>query len=305
MRKFATIIGLFTASIMLAGLIGCGALNPIESNISISVDPIGSIQAGQNKAVTGTITSDTIISKVEYTIEDKDGNAVTTGITTQAQTINTKSSINLKDDATLVIQTTSAAVAGDYKLVITVTSGAAEQTQKVDFSVTGGSTGGLTTDTVTLGNTQNTTAGTIDLDNGSTFKATEVTSSNVGDIDLCYANGSGADRFYVPEAAKFGTTDNKTIKTTAAGFTFTNDWPTSGYSATVRINTITAAQFDATTSQTAAAALWSASNAVVFAPVNAVGDCFLVKTSKDAYVLIKVLSLTAGITGTVEFKYAK
>jgi hypothetical protein len=301
MKKFLALVSVVG---MVAMWSGCGLNDPVSAP-TISIDPIGSIAITSNdvsKTVTGKIEADTAIDLITAVVTTSAGATVpSTQINVTTPQGNGATSQNLTSSNGIVLVVKPAAVAGDYKLKVTVKAGV-EGSGTFDFTLTGVGND-LVLDTAELGNTQNTTAGTIDLDNGSLYKADEVSSSNVGSIDICYANGSSTDRFYVAKAAKYGTTDEKTIKSSPAGFAFTNDWPETGYSETVRINTITSAQYDATTTKAAAEALWSASNALVYAPVTD-GATFLVKTSSGAYVLMKVLSYTAGITGTVQFKYA-
>lgn len=306
MRKLFAMV---CAGAVFAFMSGCGVNNPSTTKVNITIEEIGAVVVGgASGAVKGSIEADSIITNVTMIIKDNTGATLSNVTANFTSGYSGKESADLESDMATTIKAVAGASGGTDTLVITASAGSVSTSSSKAFTVTGGTASDLTLDTAKLGNTQNATAGTIDLDNGTTYTHSDVTASNVGNIDLCFAystSGGGVDRFYVPKAAKYGTEDNKTIKTTAAGFAFTSSWPSTGYSETVRINTITSAQYDATTTKTAAAALWNAGNALVYAPVAATGDAFLVKTSAGATVLIKVLAYTAGTSGTVEFKYAK
>lgn len=300
------LLALLSVAGMVAMWSGCGLTDPSPTSVSITIESIGAVVVGGAAGqVTGKIEADSALTNVEMTVLNSSDVDVKANFTVSFTSgYSDKKTADLKTDMSTTVAAKAGTAAGTYKLKITAESGGISSSSTKEFAVTGGNTSDLVLDTATLGNTQNTTAGTIDLDNGSLYKADEITASNVGSIDICYANGSSTDRFYVAKAAKYGTTDDKTIKTSPAGFAFTSSWPETGYANDVRINTITSAQYDATTTKAAAAALWSASNALVYAPVTD-GAAFLVKTSSGAYVLMKVLAYTAGITGTVQFKYAQ
>lgn len=304
------LIALLSAAGLVGMMSGCGLFGPASpTSVTITIESISDVTLPSgNGVVKGTIEADSTLTNISMVIKNSSGTVVSTLTATFDNAYADMEKVDLAADLNTKIVPQAGATAASYTLEITAESGDITGTQSKTFTVSGGNTSDLMLDTATLGNTANSLAGTIDLDNGSTYTTENVSASNVGSIDLCYAystSGGGQDRLYVPKAARYGTSDNKTINSTAAGFNFTSTWPTSGYSETVRINPITGAQFDATTTKAAAQALWSTSNELVYAPVSAVGDAFLVRTSSGAYVLIRVLAYSAGTTGTVEFKYAK
>lgn len=302
MKKLLSLLGV---GVLVAMWSGCGVTDP-ASSVTITIDGIGAVAIGGGAGqVTGKIETDSVLTLVTMKVLSGSTDVTSKFTVSFTSAYQGKKSADLKTDMSTTITALSTATAATYTLSITAEAGSITSTSTKDFAVTGNGGTLLTEATATLGNTLNTEPGSIDLDNGSRYTTLEVTLSNAGSIDLCFANGSNIDRFYVPEAAKYGTTDNKTIKTTAAGFNFTDTWPLTGYASAVRINTITSAQYDATTTAQAAAALWDAGNALVFAPVTAVDNAYLVKTSSSAYVLVKVTALVAGTSGTVSFKYAK
>jgi hypothetical protein len=276
------------------------------TNITITIDAIAAIVAGSNGSseVSGEIDSDEDITGVTLKVLDASDVDVSTNFVIDyiSSGFTVKKKVDLKTDLAIKVKANAGTAAGIYKFQITAISGEYSTTSAREFTVTSGNS--LVEATALLGNTANSNAGSIDLDNGTTYDKTAA-ASQVGSIDICFANGSSIDRFYVPKAAKYGTVNDQTINTTAAGFNFTSSWPLTGYSETVRIVTITAAQYDAATTAAGLATLYNAGTPKVYVPVLAVNDACVVLTSSGTHVAIKVTALTAGTAGTVNFKYAK
>lgn len=106
----------------------------------VTVDSIGTIQAGQNKAISGKIQSYSTITSVSYTMVDS-AYVQASGISRTVNNVTGKSSIDLRSDAALTLIVSSSAKSGKYYLVIKIqTEAGASEPKYFPFVVINGTT---------------------------------------------------------------------------------------------------------------------------------------------------------------------
>ncbi|MBN1578303.1 MAG: hypothetical protein JW913_17210 [Chitinispirillaceae bacterium] len=281
---------ILTGSIIVTGFIGCGLLDATEeSTPEITINSIGSIDVGTFKNVTGKVTAGEAITSIAYTITDASDNDVST-ITVSGPSSSSEDKIEFKDNDAIKITVGNNAVAADYKLKITVTAGS---TVDATFNFTVSGSGGTAVETVTLdaGANQNSTLGSsIDLDGGDVWLSAQA-ANNVSKIDICYSHtSSGGDKVGSPYWAQ------------ESDYNYAKDWSNPPQTKIIKLS-MTSAEFDAVTTKEAIEAKWSGTEVISLAVVE--GDVFIVKTTEDAYALVRITDQVAGETGKITIKVAR
>ena len=133
---------ILAGSIVAAGFVGCGLLNPSETptcdfnDMSIASD----VTAGGGAVhVTGELKGSEDITDVSVSVLTSSG-ATASGFTTPYDAV-VKDKLDLEDDLDLKISAASSVTAGTYKLKITATVGGTEFSTEISFIVNAGSTG--------------------------------------------------------------------------------------------------------------------------------------------------------------------
>ena len=282
--------GLLSVAVAAAVMTGCG-LSPVGSP-TITIDPIPSISVPANGSnyvdVTGEIEADTVITAISYEILNS-YDLPASGITVTGPQPNGEEKMDF-DDSPIRITVDAGTLAGTYKLKISVTAGPSVDAT-FSFTVTGG-TGDINTATVTIGSYANPTIGSsIDLDSG-TVKLAAAAIQNGSGVDLVctYSTTYSAFRIFNPVYAR-----------DTSGITAFSGWVNPANTSFCKL---TGVNFNDFTTHAQIQAQYSAGSAVTSASC-AVNDIFVVRTDKDSYALIQILSFDQYTSGTAQIKWAK
>lgn len=291
MKKLFYIISVFSVSAGLILMSGCdlfGPEDPDEDAVTISIDAIGTIAAGDYKVVGGDVEANVVITALTASILNSDQTAYTgTAITIQKQAVSGEDKIDLSDDADLRIITTASAVSGTYYLKIEATAGTATASELAEFTVTGGVTVHLDTTEVTLGSWDNDTYGSsLDADEMVVYKVSQVTAAIQPEIDIWFSNqGGGGTWLMTPtRAAEQGhAPDGWTNKSTD-----------------IELMEVTGdADLASVETQDDIDAIWAANVVDAGDYVDVVeGDVVIVKTNNGVYRLLHVLDVVDANDGT-------
>ncbi|MBN1760422.1 MAG: hypothetical protein JW863_18990 [Chitinispirillaceae bacterium] len=292
MKKFLgwTLAGLVVG----LGMVGCDLLGPVESTSpTITLDAIGSIDAGTFKNIEGKVTAGEDITQIKYQITTATGGSVST-ITVEGPSSASSDKIEFKGNDVIKISVSSSAAEGDYILKITATAGVTSSAE-FDFSVSGGSTGTPVTEvTINAGANQNNDYGSsIDIDAGKAMIKSEA-ASNVSDIDLCYAYSG------VNSVEKLGTA----AWAVASDYTFADGWANAPDIKFYKVS-MTADEFAAVDTKEEIDDLWDASKATANSYNAAEGDVFMVETTEGTLAILRITSQIDGAAGSITMKVAK
>ena len=152
------------------GMVGCDLLGPAEdTSPTITLDEIGSIDAGTFKNIKGKVTASEDITQIKYEITTATGGSVST-ITVEGPSSASSDKIEFKDNNAIKINVSSSATAGDYLLKITATAGVTSSAE-FDFTVNGSSAVTLTEKSGMIANIYGPDTGSFDLVNGKRIAA--------------------------------------------------------------------------------------------------------------------------------------
>jgi hypothetical protein len=315
-KVLPVVLGIGAVVVSCFGLFGCSALPTDADSVTITLtsSAVDTITAGTGevtKSVGGSISTNKTISTVTASIVDSNGAALdaTNGnlIKYSMATVPTgKDKLDLAgtgtDNASLALTihvVSSAAYNGKYTLKISATAGSATTSKDVIFVVKNGTnhtagTPAVISALLDVGANGNATLGSsIDLDIPAVYLSAAA-ATHVADLDLCYShNGTlNTDKLFSPAQAK------------ASGFTYAANW-TAPNATEFYKTTLTAAQFNAITTNEAIVALWTATSAQTASLDCAAGDVFIAKTNLNATVLVLISTQVAGAAGSISIKVAK
>lgn len=204
------------------GMVGCGLLPEDSTTPVITIDDIGSIDAGTYKNVTGKVTADEEITSISYSIE-KGGSPVTT-VTVTGPSSSAEKSIDFSGNNTIKITVADNAEAGDYQLVIKAEAGA-EGSGSFDFSVKAKTVTGtkLTEKTGTISNVFGPDKGAYNLVTGERVGSTgEEATKDLKDMSLVgegfagkLTSGNGSKFVAVSDAAAYTDATDISVKALA------------------------------------------------------------------------------------------
>lgn len=242
----------------------------------------------------GTVSDDNSVSTIKFQIVDPLTGKVVKDL--QTFTIN-KSSVTFGPDQDLKVSFTNSGdwvSTGNYfiRIVATDNDGLTNSADLNFKSIVGDAANlDIADTTLTLGSNGNANPGFLDADDMSAYNVTAAAAVKE-DIDLYYGYSAtaGKDRFFTPAQAK------------ASEFNGIKDWSSTA-TVTLKSATMTAAQFDAITSQTQVDSVFNAATSATGGSVDvAAGTVIALKTSSGNNVLIRVSSVVTGAAGTVTIK---
>jgi hypothetical protein len=287
---------------ILAGMsfIGCDMLNdPVDDDtVDISLTTFSSITAGSYVDVVATVDANVEITEISVEVT-KDGAEVSDDLIDiqKQQMPSGEKKIQIKEngDMEVRINVDDNACIGDYVFSITATAGSANETKTNTFSVSGGrdcSGTAITTKTLEAGANQNSTLGSsIDLDGGEVWKMSAA-ASHVSEIDICYSHtASNGDKVGSPYWAQ------------ESDYDYALAWDNPPQTEMHEVS-ISSATFDGITTAEEIEDLWEASSGTISLTV-VQGDIFIVKTTENAYALVRVTEQTPGATGSITIKVAR
>jgi hypothetical protein len=273
------VLALLCAGVMAGMMFGCNS-NPLSSTTpTITIDNIGAIDVGTFKNVTGKVEASEAITAISYSIITAAGADVSSDqITVTGPSSSSTKTIEFKDANLISIIVKTAAVGGGYKLKISATAGSATGSGEFDFTVNG-PTSTLTEKTVTMGAQGNTTdPSLLDVDAMATLSLNSTDQTAIANVDLIFFYSTAVS----PAELRF------VSPSVAAGTPF-DTWTTKAAS---EFKKVASTDYDATTTQAQIDALWGSGAGQTRLAVTA-GDVVVVKTSKAAYKIVKINSISS------------
>lgn len=307
--RILTLASVFALSGLMTGCFEDGSNESptiTDFRIAVSVGTDGAqsstidVTASTQAVVYGKYADDNAIKTVSISFKDPTGTAVSPTVSKTGAAPGGKA-WNSNVDGKWVITPLTGLCNGEYTATATVTDDeGASSSATAKFTITGAATtcsgSGITIGdtTVTLGSNDNANGGSLDADEMSTYKISQVTSTAIqGSIDLYYGYSSAAktDRFFTPAQAK------------ASLFTGIKDWTNTAAIEIYNLGTMTEANFDAIDTEAEIEAAFSGKTAETDGSVDAAAGVVIgLKTSEGTMTLIRCTSITAGAAGTVQIK---
>ncbi len=296
---------LFTVSVAALGLglsfMSCDLLpTAVDDKVSISIDAIQTIGSTGTLDIKGSVEGSVEITSIEPKVYDANNTDVTGTLVKISKSVlpTGKKKIDLKTDLGLKLEILSTTCDGSYTLKIVAMAGTAESTQPATFTVSGVNDcttpveDTLTPKQVTLGAAAASAGSSLDADNMTVYTSAQVTAAIEPTIDVWFAvTAANEPKLYSPSLAA------------------TNNWGPKNWAvknATTFVKAPASVSFDATKTQTAIDAIWTAGAASAASSVQiAAGDIVIVKTSTGNRILQIVsagttTSGTAVITGKIK-----
>ncbi|MBN1983562.1 MAG: hypothetical protein JW795_18645 [Chitinivibrionales bacterium] len=271
---------------------GCSNLTATDSATVSTLTFTGSdsLAIGTAQPVDGEITTSTAIDATGITVTITDGagtDVSVTKFTISKTNFTAKTKIDITDDLKLTVTPLTGTTAGTYTLKVSVTIGSVTGSREKSFYVKGSSTTPVTSRDATLGASGNALGSSLDADTMLVYTSAQLVGNAAlqGKIDVYFAytasNGSklGSPAWaklsgWGPENGSWLTAPETQFKVAPSGTTFAS-----------------------VTTQEAIDALWgtTAGDASIVVAANAL---VLVKTTKNQYALINVISVATSTSGT-------
>lgn len=298
-------LAFLTSLVLTSCLTEDGLFSSIQVN-DFAVFP-STISHGGSAKVLGTLRSDTALLAPEFAVYDEDGTAQLVNIASVTVGAVTGKTLDL-EQAGASLKVSDAACAGHYLLRLVMTDKAGERrTAMAPFAVTNptctygnpDSSGNINTGSdlvavsVTLGNVSNSTPGSVDLDDFSTYSHA-LAKANPSRIDLYLGRDPKdlSDRLLSPAEAK-----SRGIGASSSG---PATWSVANATAFKQV-TLSQKQWDGLANQGEVDALWSQGGNILSSALVVLGNTYLAKTNQGKTVVIRITGFTAGETGTLKF----
>ncbi len=249
-----------------------------------------SAAGGQTVHISGSVKSDVAVTGMDVAIT-KDGSDAKSSFTVAQDAVPSATSFDIgkDEDVSISVTANANAMAGEYQITLTVNAGGTSTSKSATLTITGNSGTPVTESSISMGAQGHATLGSsLDADEMEVMLVAAARSASAS-IDLIFVsalNGTEA-RLYAPAEAK---TD---------GFTLVNNWATTNATQFYKTS-LTAAQYDAITTQEEIDDLWDDSKVLSPGELAVSGAMVvIVKTDQGKISLIKVESVSSQNTEAV------